>query len=804
MKKQKVPKPNYILWFKDIGIDDIPLVGGKNASLGEMYRALRKGKDKINIPNGFAVTAQAYTYFLEKAGIEKAIYKLLKKVDRDDIGKLQKIGEEVRQLILNAKLPEALEEDIVDAYRKLSKKYKNKFTDVAVRSSATAEDLPTASFAGQQESYLNVKGDYQLLTTVKHCMASLFTDRAISYRIDQGFKHEDVALSVVVQKMVRSDLSSSGVMFTIDTETGFENSILINASYGLGEYIVKGVVTPDEYFVFKGTLDKNFKAIINKKIGTKEHKLVYAHGGSKSTADVLVSNADRRKYVLTDAEILLLAKWGMKIENYYKKPMDIEWGKDGKDGKLYILQARPETVNSQSDALVVESYILQEKGKELAKGSSVGSKIGVGTARLIKNVQELKDFKKGEILVTEMTDPDWEPVMKKAAAIVTNSGGRTCHAAIVSRELGIPCLVGTRNATEVVKDKDKITVDCSQGEDGFVYQGLLEYEIKKYYLDKLPKLPVKLMMNVGEPQSAFKFSFLPNDGIGLARLEFIINNYIGIHPLALLNYQKLDSKLKKEIDEKTPAYKDKKQFFIDKLAQGVGQIAAAFYPKQVIVRLSDFKTNEYANLLGGRDYEPVENNPMIGWRGASRYYSTEFLPAFKLELEALQKVIYEFGLDNIAIMVPFCRTIDEAKKVTDIMKRYQLKEKAEFYMMCEIPSNVILVDQFSKYFDGFSIGTNDLTQLVLGVDRDSALVSHIYDERNDAVKIFLAEFIKKAHKQNKKVGVCGQAPSDYPEFAQFLLENKIDSISLTPDSIMKTYYSLAKMKKGRKKKKKKK
>lgn len=797
-KKQKL---KYILAFKEITINDIPIVGGKNASLGEMYRNLRKGREKINIPNGFAITAQAYKYFLEEAGVEKAIYKLLKKVNRTHIGKLQVIGEEVRQLILNAELPKDLEKEIIEAYRKLSKEYKNRFADVAVRSSATAEDLPTASFAGQQESYLNVKGDYQLLTTVKQCFASLFTDRAIAYRIDQGFKHADVALSVVVQKMVRSDLASSGVMFTIDTETGFDKSVLINASYGLGEYVVKGVVTPDEYFVFKTTLAKKFRPIINKKIGTKEHKLIYATGGNKSTADVLVSAEDRKKFVLTEDEIILLAKWGVKIEEYYGKPMDIEWGKDGKDGQLYILQARPETVKSQTDAAVVESYILEGKGKELCSGNSVGSKIGVGTAHLIKNVQELDSFQEGEILVTEMTDPDWEPVMKKASAIVTNSGGRTCHAAIVSRELGIPCLVGTKTATQNIKNQEKITVDCSGGEVGYVYHGILKYRIEKYHLDKLPKLPVKLMMNVAEPSSAFKHSFLPNDGIGLARLEFIINNHIKIHPLALLNYSKLNNDLKKEIDAASPAYSDKRQFFIDRLAQGVGQIAAAFYPKQVIVRLSDFKTNEYANLLGGTDYEPVENNPMIGWRGASRYYSKEFLPAFRMELEAMQKVIYDFGLDNIALMVPFCRALEEAEKVTDIMKRYQLDKKADFYMMCEIPSNVILVDEFSKYFDGFSIGTNDLTQLVLGVDRDSELVSHVYDERNPAVKRFVAEFIKKAHKKKKKVGICGQAPSDYPEFAEFLFENNIDSISLTPDSIMKTYDTLAKLKKRKKQKK---
>lgn len=800
MSKQQRHKKD-ILWFKEITIDDLELVGGKNASLGEMYRNLRYGSGGMNIPNGFAITVNAYKDFIQQAGLEKKIYKLLKKVKRTDIAKLQKIGEEIRQLILSTDLSIDLENKIVKAYRKLSKEYKGKFIDVAVRSSATAEDSPTASFAGQQESYLNVKGDYQLLSTVKKCFASLFTDRSIAYRLDHKIPHEQVFLSVVVQKMVRSDLAGSGVMFTIDTETGFDKSILINAAYGLGEYVVKGSVNPDEYFVFKDTLKRKYRPIINKRLGNKKHKLVYSKGGSKSTVDALVTAEDRKKYVLTDDEILLLAKWGKKIEEYYRMPMDIEWGKDGNDNKLYILQARPETVNSQVDGMILKDYILEETSKVLASGDSVGSKIGVGKARLIKNVEELSTFKQGEVLVTEMTDPDWEPVMKKAAAIVTNSGGRTCHAAIVSRELGIPCLVGTGEATQKIKDKAEVTVDCSRGEIGNVYKGALKYRVEKYHLDKLPDLPVKLKLNIGEPQSSFKNSFLPNAGVGLARLEFIINNYIKIHPLALLNYDKLDKKLQQQIDEISSAYKDKKQFFIDKLAQGVGQIAAAFYPKPVLVRLSDFKSNEYANLLGGSAYEPKENNPMLGWRGASRYYSEKFLPAFKMELEAMQKVLYEFGLHNVDLMVPFCRTVDEAQTVTKLMKRYQLNRKADFYMMCEIPSNVILVDKFAKYFDGFSIGTNDLTQLVLGVDRDSELLSHIYDERNLAVKRFVSDFIKKAHKLKKDVGICGQAPSDYPEFARFLFENKIDSISLTPDSIMHSYYDLANLDKANKVKK---
>jgi len=783
----------YILWFKEIGINDIPRVGGKNASLGEMYQALRSGKNKINIPNGFAITADAYLYFLQSASLEKPIYALLKRLDSSDIKRLQTVGEEIRQMILSAELPKDLQTVILEAYKKLSHEYHQKYSDVAVRSSATAEDLPDASFAGQQESYLNIKGEYQLLNSVKHCIASLFTDRAISYRIDKGFKHSDVALSVVVQKMIRSDLASSGVMFTIDTETGFSNGILINAAYGLGEYIVKGVVTPDEYLLFKPALEKGDNPIIKKHLGSKEHKLIYAQGGNKSTLDALVSVEDRHQYALSEKEIILLGKWGSQIEKYYKKPMDIEWAKDGVDGQLYILQARPETVQSQDKSLIMEIYRLTGKGKSLCVGSSVGSKISHGTAHLIKNVSELKNFKDGEILVTEMTDPDWEPVMKKAAAIVTNSGGRTCHAAIVSRELGIPCVVGTKIGTKVIKHEQEITVDCSQGEQAFVYGGFVKYKIEKVDLKKLPKLKTKLMLNIGEPEAAFKHSFLPSDGVGLARLEFIINNYIGIHPLALLDFKKLDADLQEKIEEKTAHYKDKKQFFIDNLAQGVAQIAAAFYPRQVIVRFSDFKTNEYANLLGGQAYEPKEENPMLGWRGASRYYAKEFYPAFCLELEAMRKVVYEFGLKNLALMVPFCRTEDEAQKVLDILKRYSLRSATPIFMMCEIPSNVILADKFVKYFDGFSIGSNDLTQLVLGVDRDSALVSAVYDERNEAVLRLIEQFIKTVHKYGKKVGICGQAPSDYPDFAKFLLKNKIDSISLTPDSLLSTYNSLGKM-----------
>ncbi|MFW0837484.1 MAG: phosphoenolpyruvate synthase [Candidatus Komeilibacteria bacterium] len=793
MNKIKREEKN-ILWFKEISNTDVPLVGGKNASLGEMYSHLTKVG--VNIPNGFAVTARAYRYFMSVAGIDKRIAQLLRGLDTKNIRQLSQRGEQIRNLILQADFPADLETEILEGYKKLSKIYKQKTVDVAVRSSATAEDLPDASFAGQQESYLNISGEFQLLSSVKKCMASLFTDRAISYRADKGFSHKKVALSVTVQKMVRSDRAASGVMFSIDTESGFPDVVVINASWGLGELVVKGQVTPDEYLIFKTTLGKKnktgkiYQPIISKEVGSKEEKMVYSRGGNQTTQVVDTTAAERQSYVLTDKEILQLAAWAKQIAEYYGRPMDMEWAKDGQLDKLFIVQARPETVESQEDPNVLVEYILQKRSKVLSVGAAVGSKIGQGKVQIIRHVSDIDKFKTGQVLVTEMTDPDWEPVMKKAAAIVTNAGGRTCHAAIVSRELGIPCIVGTGTATEDLPAGQAVTISCAEGEKGFIYQGKLPFKIKKTNLKKVGKPHTKIMMNVGEPRAAFFDSLLPNDGVGLAREEFIINNYIKVHPLALLNYDKLDDKeAKAKIKELTYNYTSKSQFFVDKLAEGVGRIAAAFYPKDVIVRLSDFKSNEYANLIGGAQWEPQEDNPMIGWRGASRYYDPKYLPAFKLECAAMKKVREEFGLTNVKIMIPFCRTVDEGKKVLAVMAKEGLvrgKNGLEIYVMCEIPANVILAEQFAQIFDGFSIGSNDLTQLTLGVDRDSEIVSHVYDERNQAVKELIASVIKIAHKHQCKVGICGQAPSDFPDFAQMLVELGIDSISLIPDTVIKT------------------
>jgi len=783
-----------ILWFNELTIKDIPKVGGKNASLGEMYQKLTK--KGVKVPNGFAITAGAYHEFLKLTGVDKKIRKILKGLDTDNVRDLAKRGAKVRQAILQAEFPESLEKDIASAYKKLSKLYKKSNLDVAVRSSATAEDLPDASFAGQQESYLNITGEYMLLETVKKCMASLFTDRAISYRVDKHFNHFKIGLSVTVQKMVRSDLASSGVMFSIHTETGFKNSVIINASYGLGEYIVKGIVTPDEYLVFKPGLKKGLNSIIGKEVGGKKRKLIYSTGGNKATQEVEVPENDQKQYVLTDQEIISLAKWAVMIEEHYKKPMDMEWAKDGKDGQLYIVQARPETVESRLNPNIIEEYILEKKSQVLLEGAAVGKKIGQGKVNIIENVSKLDKFKKGEVLVTEMTDPDWEPIMKKAAAIITDAGGRTCHAAIVSRELGIPCIVGTGRATEVLKKNQAVTLSNVEGEVGLVYNGLLPFRVKKTNLKTLKKPKrTKVMMNVGNPEAAFAESFIPNDGVGLAREEFIISNFIKIHPLALINYDKIkDQEVKAKIDDLTSAYKDKVQFYVDQLAYGIGRIAGAFFPKDVIVRLSDFKSNEYANLIGGRQYEPEEDNPMIGWRGASRYYDPKYLEGFKLECQALKKAREEMSLNNIKIMVPFCRTVDEGKKVLKIMADHGLKRGVkglEVYVMCEIPSNVILAKEFSQIFDGFSIGSNDLTQLALGVDRDSELVSHVYDERNEAVKELVRTIIKEAHKYKRKVGICGQAPSDFPDFAQFLVREGIDSISLIPDTVIETTVKIA-------------
>jgi len=785
-----MPHKQFILWFKEINLKSLSKVGGKNASLGEMYQKLTK--KGIRVPNGFAVTADAYWHFIKTTGLDRKIRELLQGLDTGNIRNLASRGAKVREAILDAEFSEELKKEIVNAYQKLSAEYHRTNVDVAVRSSATAEDLPDASFAGQQESYLNVTGHYALLESVKKCVASLFTDRAISYRVDKKFNHFKIALSVTVQKMVRSDLAASGVMFSIHTETGFANAVVINASYGLGEYVVKGLVTPDEYLVFKPTLKQGYNSIIGKELGAKRHKLIYATGGSKTTQDVEVSDYDKNRYVLKDKEILQLARWACLIEDHYQKPMDMEWASDGQDNKLYIVQARPETVRSQVDPNIIEEYLLLKKGKVLVQGAAVGKKIGQGKAQIVKNVAEISRFKEGNVLVTEMTDPDWEPIMKKAAAIVTDAGGRTCHAAIVSRELGIPCLVGAGQATEVIKNNQAITVSGAEGEVGYVYQGLLPYKIKKTNIKHFKPPRTQVMMNLGNPETAFMESFIPNQGVGLARQEFIVSTYIKIHPMALINFNKLTKAADKDlIAGHTVHYQNKSQFFVDKLAEGIGRIAGAFYPRDVIVRLSDFKTNEYANLIGGQEFEPQEDNPMLGWRGASRYYSPKYLPAFKLECQALKKAREAMGLINIKIMVPFCRTVAEGRKVLDILASQGLKrgvKNLEVYVMCEIPANVILGKEFADIFDGFSIGTNDLTQLTLGVDRDSELVSHVYDERNEAVKELVRQTIQKAHQHRprRKVGICGQAPSDFPDFAQFLVKEGIDSISLNPDTVIGT------------------
>ncbi len=777
-----------ILWFRETSIKDIPRVGGKNASLGEMYRYLTpKG---VRVPNGFSITAQANDYFLDKAGLKKQIKQILRGLDTNNMANLQQRGRAVREAILKAEIPQDLQTEICKNYQLLSRESGTTATDVAVRSSATAEDLPDASFAGQQETYLNIRGEKDLLLAVKKCMASLFTDRAISYRYDKKFSQFGVLLSVTVQKMVRSDKGASGVMFSIDTESGFQDAVLVNAVYGLGEYIVQGYVTPDEYYVYSKTMDQGFEPIVGKTLGSKERKLIYGKGG-RDTLGVAVSGTDRSRFVLTDKEVLQLARWAMIVERHYKKPMDMEWAKDGITGKLFIVQARPETVKSRMDVTSLQTYILEQKGKLLLQGASVGEKIAAGRVSLIKDVKQINKFKAGDILVTKMTDPDWEPIMKKAAAIVTDSGGRTCHAAIVSREMGIPCIVGTKIATARLKQGQSVTVSCAEGERGNVYSDQLKYRVDTLNLKRfqLPK-KTKIMMNIGDPDQAFVQSFIPNHGVGLAREELIINNFIKIHPLALIHFNRLkDAKAKAQIEKLTSGYSSKTGYYIERLAQGIGRIAAAFYPKDVIIRLSDFRSNEYSELIGGHEFEPAERNPMIGWRGASRYYSPAYIPAFKLELKALKLVRDKMGLKNLKIMVPFCRTIEEAKKVQQLMRAEGLirgKDGLELYVMVEIPSNVILAEEFAKLFDGFSIGSNDLTQLALGVDRDSELVANVYDENNQAVKSLISQVIRSAKKTKTKIGICGQAPSDFPEFARFLMREGIDSISLNPDTVIKT------------------
>ncbi|MDO8556973.1 MAG: phosphoenolpyruvate synthase [Candidatus Jorgensenbacteria bacterium] len=787
--------------LEDVGIKDVPRVGGKNASLGEMIQALKpKG---VNVPGGFAVTAEAYNFFLEKTGLKKRIKEILEGLNTKNLRDLEKRGEEIRTMIKKTPLPQVLELAISEEYKKMEKEY-GRNVDVAVRSSATAEDLPDASFAGQHETFLNMRGTAGVLNAVRASMASLFTNRAISYRKDKGFDHFKIALSVGVQKMVRADKGVSGVMFTLDTESGFRDVVLINGIWGLGELIVQGEVTPDEFFVFKKTLGKVKDPIISRALGKKNRKMIYSAGaGLRQTKVVPVSESEQAKFVISDKEVAKLAVWGMLVEEHYSKvhskwtPMDLEWAKDGVTGELFLVQARPETVQAGRDFSKVTEYIKKGKGIEIVKGASVGNKIATGKARVILDPKNINDFKHGEVLVTDMTDPDWEPIMKISSAIVTDKGGRTSHAAIVSRELGIPCIVGTERATKKIKTGDVITVDTT-GSEGYVFKGAIPFEIKEHDVRQLPKLRTDVMVNIAMPDMAFETSFLPVHGVGLAREEFIIASQIGIHPMALINYKKLkDPKLVKEIDKKTVGYENKTQFYVEKLSYGIAKIGAAFYPRPVIVRFSDFKTNEYKTLLGGEAYEPKEENPMLGWRGASRYYDPKFKAAFGLECKAMKRVREDMGLTNIIPMIPFCRTPEEGKKVIETMVEFGLDRKQDeslkVYVMCEIPSNIILANEFLGVFDGMSIGSNDLTQLVLGLDRDSGIVSHVSNENNEAVKEMIKTIIRKCRDHNKYIGICGQAPSDYPDFAAFLVEEGILSMSLNPDTVIPTILKIAKV-----------
>lgn len=782
----------YIRWFEETTIDDIPLVGGKNASLGEMYRELTK--KGVRIPNGFSVTADAYWHTLEAGGILDKLKRTMEGLDTSNIADLARRGKAARDLILGARIPDDLWEEIKAAYDRLCEQY-GENTDVAVRSSATAEDLPTASFAGQQETYLNIRGYPGLRDACIRCFASLFTDRAISYRVTNKFDHFKVALSIGIMKMVRSDLASSGVIFTLDTETGFRDVVFITGAYGLGENIVQGQVNPDEFYVFKPTFRKGYRPIIQKKVGSKEIKMIYGQGGSKIlTRNVEVPDADRLRFCINDDEVLKLAEYAIAIEDYYSekfgepRPMDIEWAKDGITGELFVVQARPETVQSQRSKDVLETYVLEKRSEVLVIGRSVGDKIASGKAHVIPDISDLPSFKPGEILVADTTTPDWEPVMKTAAAIVTNKGGRTCHAAIVSRELGIPAVVGAGNATEVLETGREITVSCAEGEDGLVYDGILPFHKDTLSLKDIKRPKTKIMMNLGNPEEAFGFSMIPNDGIGLARLEFIITSYIKIHPMALVHPEKIkDPKVLQEIEQLTQGYR-KEDYFVEQLAQGVGTIAAAFYPKPVVVRMSDFKTNEYASLIGGSYFEMEESNPMIGFRGASRYFDERYREGYALECRAMKKVRDEMGLTNLILMIPFCRTVEEARKVIAEMEKNGLRRGEnglQVYVMCEIPNNVLLIDEFSEFFDGISIGSNDLTQLTLGVDRDSELLAGEFDERDPGVMKIMSMAVQGAKRNGKHSGICGQAPSDFPEIAEFLVREGIDSISLNPDSVMK-------------------
>lgn len=787
---------DYIRFFDSLTLDDVPLVGGKNASLGEMYQTLVP--QGVPVPNGFAITAEAYRYVLRANNLEARMHALLDDLDYDDVAQLQERGYLLRDLIYQATLPDDLRQAMLEAYTRLRAECGESIS-LAVRSSATAEDLPTASFAGQQDTYLNIRGEAAYVDACKRCFASLFNDRAIHYRYDQGFDHFDVALSVGVQQMVRSDLASAGVMFSIDTETGFEDAVFITGAYGLGENVVQGAVDPDEFFVHKPTFRQGYRAVLKRHMGSKKIKMVYATDSNKvSVRNLPTVKAERKRFCLTDDEAIKLAEYAIKIEDHYskqagyRKPMDMEWAKDGLTGELFIVQARPETVVSQLEGSILKTYQLKQTPPDTARvsGRAVGAKIAVGQVRVIESVERLHEFKPGEVLVSDITTPDWEPVMKDAAAIVTNRGGRTCHAAIISRELNIPAVVGCDNATDVLKTGEQVTVSCAQGETGFIYDGKLEYGVLETDLSHLPKSKTQMMLNLGNPDLAFQYSFLPVDGVGLARMEFIINESIRVHPQALLYPKRIeDEAVMAQINELLAGYENGQSYFVEKLSEGIGTIAAAFYPRPVVVRMSDFKSNEYASLLAGSYFEDKEENPMLGYRGAARYIDDDYQPSFALECAAIRRVREVMGLTNVIVMIPFCRRVGEAKQVLDVMSRYGLTrgvKDLQVYMMCEIPNNVILIDQFAEYFDGFSIGTNDLTQLVLGVDRDSAKVASSYDERDEGVKTMIRWAVEGAKRNGKHIGLCGQAPSDYPEMAQFLVEIGIESMSLNPDSVLTT------------------
>jgi pyruvate,water dikinase len=783
---------DYVIWFDALGMNDVEQVGGKNASLGEMISHLAAAG--IKVPGGFATTADAYREFIDTNGLTQKIDEELARLDIEDVSALAETGARVRQWIIDAPLQPALQQAIRENYQKLSAQTPD--LAVAVRSSATAEDLPDASFAGQQETFLNVRGLEQVELAVRQVFASLYNDRAIAYRVHHGFEHSMVALSAGIQRMVRSDIGVSGVMFTLDTESGFEDAVFITASYGLGETVVQGAVNPDEFYVYKPTLAAGKAAILRRNLGTKAIKMIYSDAAEpgRSVKTVDVGLKERERFALGDEDVEQLARIAVTIEQHYGRPMDIEWGKDGGDGGIYILQARPETVKSRANSQILQRYQLSQRTEVLTSGRSIGQRIGSGLARVVADASQMHRVQPGEVLITDMTDPDWEPIMKRAAAIVTNRGGRTCHAAIIARELGIPAVVGCGDATARVTDAMPVTVSCAEGDTGYIYEGLIDFDVKEISLDRMPQIPFKIAMNVGNPDRAFDFSRLPNAGVGLARLEFIINRMIGVHPKALLNFDKLPEETRARVQAQIAGYADPVGFYVDKLAEGVATIAAAFNPKPVIVRLSDFKSNEYANLIGGSLYEPHEENPMLGYRGASRYISSDFRDCFELECRAMRKVRDTMGLRNVELMVPFVRTLEEARQVSEIMAEYGLKRGEDglrVVMMCELPSNALLADEFLEYFDGFSIGSNDMTQLTLGLDRDSGLIAHLFDERDPAVKKMLHLAIQACRKQDKYVGICGQGPSDHPELARWLMEEGIESVSLNPDTVVETWLYLA-------------